>query len=181
MQRQIEEVKGEVLQQLFELRTLNQKHYRILTSSIKRIAIEPVVRPRALLPGAEAQRGTHGQNTNIEDEDDDELLALDTIRLARLYKHPKTLFDLWKEYQFGLNGEKPAKEFTLEERGKNKSMYCRRKVFWDVIRSMVRAGHTSHAAIDKVYLVYGRGTSVMKILLKMIRDRKEGGHSSLTV
>ena len=181
MQRQIEEVKGEMLQQLFELRTLNQKHYRILTSSIKRIAIEPVVRPRALLPGAEAQRGMHGQNINIEDEDDNELLELDTIRLVRLYKHPKSLFDLWKEYQFGLNGEKPAKEFTLEERGKNKSMYCRRKVFWDVIRSMVRAGHTSHTAIDKVYLVYGRGTSVTKILLKMIRDRKEGGHPSLTV
>ena len=106
---------------------------------------------------------------------------MENLKLARLYKHPKTLFDEWKEYQFGLNGEKPAKEFTVEERGKNKSMYCRRKVLWDVIRSMVRAGHTSHAAIDKVYLVYGRGTSVTKILLMMVRDRKEGGHPSLIV
>jgi len=119
--------------------------------------------------------------TNIEDEDNDEILALDNIRLARLYKLPKTLFDLWQEFQFGLNGEKPKKEFTLEERGKNNSMYCKREFFWNVIRSLVWTGHTSQAVIDKVYLVYGRGTSVMKILLKMIRDRKEGGNPSLTV
>jgi len=109
--------------------------------------------------------------TNIEDEDNDEILALDNIRLARMYKLPKTLFDLWQEFQFGLNGEKPKKD----------SMYYKREFFWNVIRSLVWTGHTSQAVIDKVYLVYGRGTSVMKILLKMIRDRKEGGNPSLTV
>ena len=58
----------------------------------------------------------------------------------------------------GLNGCKPAKEFTLEERGKVKSVYCRRKVFWDVITLLVNAGHTSEVAIDKVYANYGRGS-----------------------
>ena len=101
--------------------------------------------------------------------------------LAKLYRSPKSLFDLWHEYQFGLNGEKPAKEFNSQERGKNKSMYCRRKVFWDVIRNLVNAGFTSDAAIDKVYQVYGRATSVTTILVMMVRDRKTGGNPNLRV
>ena len=48
---------------------------------------------------------------------------------AKLYRSPKTLFDLWHEYHFSLNDSKPAKEFILEERGKVKSVFCRRKVF----------------------------------------------------
>ena len=100
---------------------------------------------------------------------------------AKLYRSPKSLHDLWHEYQFGLNGGKPAKEFTLQERGKNKSLYCRRKVFWDTISGLVRAGFTSETAIDKVYQVYGRGTSVTTILVMMVRDRKTGGNPNLRV
>merc|ERR1712150_375032 len=100
---------------------------------------------------------------------------------ARLSRCPKTLFDLWHEYQFGLSGCKPAKEFTLIERGKAKSVYCRRKVFWDVVVKLVNAGHTSEVVIDKVYACYGRNTSVTKILLKMVQDRKTGGHPNLRV
>ena len=100
---------------------------------------------------------------------------------AKLYRSPKTLFDLWHEYQFGLNGCKPAKDFTLEERGKVKSVYCRRKVFWDVVASLVNAGHTSEVAIDKVYACYSRGKSVTTILLNMVQDRKNGGHPNLRV
>ena len=50
-----------------------------------------------------------------------------------------------------------------EERGKSKSMYCRQKLFWDIIRNLVNVGFTCDAAIDKVYDVYGRGTSVTTI------------------
>ena len=100
---------------------------------------------------------------------------------ARLSRCPKTLFDLWHEFQFGLSGCKPAKEFSLAERGKSKSVYCRRKVFWDVIVKLVNAGHTSEVAIDKVYACYGRNTSVTKILLKMVQDRRTGGHPNLKV
>ena len=183
VQRQIEETKAELLQQLFELRTINQKQYRIICGNIKRIALQPVVRPSAFLPGANQGRN---QNQESKEEEDDELIVkLESLmqrrRLAKLYRSPKTLYDLWQEYQFGLNGEKPAKEFTVEERGRNKSMFCRRKVFWDTVRQLVLAGHTSDVAIDKVYEAYGRGTSVATILLKMIRDRKEGGHPSLRV
>ena len=39
----------------------------------------------------------------------------------------------------------------------------------------------SETAIDKVYQVYGRGTSVTTILVMMVRDRKTGGNPNLRV
>ena len=60
-------------------------------------------------------------------------------------------------------------------------MYCRRKVFWDIIRNLVNAGFTSDAAIDNVYNVYDRGTSVTAILVMIVTDRKTGGNPNLRV
>ena len=60
-------------------------------------------------------------------------------------------------------------------------MYSRRKVFWDIISTLIRAGYTSDTAIDKVYQAYDRGTSVTSILVIMVRDRNNGGHPNLQV
>ena len=43
-------------------------------------------------------------------------------------------------------------------------MYYRRNVFCDIIKNSICAGYTSDTTIDKVYQVYGRGTSVTSIL-----------------
>ena len=92
---------------------------------------------------------------------------------------PKHLYDLWKEYEFGLCGNKPAKSFTSSERGQCRSAFSRRKIFWDVIANLVRKGYTSDVAIDKTYIVYGRCNSVNTILLRMRDDRRTGGHPDL--
>ena len=176
VQRQIEESRAEVLNQLFEVRHHHAKQLEIINKNLKRIAMQPVLRPSDLLRSRRRAAGDEVQ----EDEEETEREVVQRMK-AKLYRSPKTLFDLWHEYQFGLNGCKPAKEFTLEERGKVKSVYCRRKVFWDVITSLVNAGHTSEVAIDKVYGCYGRGKSVTTILLNMIQDRKKGGHPNLQV
>lgn len=40
---------------------------------------------------------------------------------AKLCKYPKSLYVfLWQEYEFGLEGNKPAKLYYLAERGANK-------------------------------------------------------------
>ena len=175
VQRQVEETKQQVLQELYEMRNAHRRQYDILTRNLKRIAVQPVVRQRLEAEAA-------ADITDPQDIDDLDIGGLGRNRsLASLYRCPKTLFDLWHEFQFGLAGSKPAKEFTSEERGKNKSVYSRRKVFWDCITKLVNAGFTSDVAIDKVYECYGRGTSVTKILLLMIRDRKDGGHPTLRV
>ena len=80
-----------------------------------------------------------------------------------------------------MNGSKLAREFTLQERGKNKSLYCWRKFFWRIVLSLVHAGFTTKVAIDKVYQVYSRGTSVTTILVMMVRDRNTGGNPNLRV
>lgn len=104
---------------------------------------------------------------------------LNSPQQRKLLSTPKNLYDLWKEYEFGLFGKKPAKSTTSEERGLCRFAYSRRKIFWDVIENLVRKGHTSDIAIDKTYLTHGRGNSVSAILLRTRTDRKTGGHPDL--
>ena len=99
-----------------------------------------------------------------------------------LCENPKTLYVMWQEYMFGINGSKPAKDFTSNERGLNKSQYSRRKVAWEQIVTLMRSKHlyTANQAIEKIYSVYGIHTPLTKIA-EMIRiDQKErGGHPEL--
>ena len=69
-----------------------------------------------------------------------------------------------------LGENKAARKFTRIEKGKVKYAFFHHKVFWDVIARLINAGHTSDAAIDKVYNVYGRSLGVTTILRKMVND-----------
>ena len=60
--------------------------------------------------------------------------------VARLCACPRMLHDLWRENEFGYPGCKPAKDFTIQERGKDRYEYYRRNVFWTVVGRMVLAG-----------------------------------------
>ena len=101
---------------------------------------------------------------------------------ATLSKNPRDLYILWKEYEEGLGGRKAAKHFTASERGRVKAIYHRRRVVWDAIATMVRAGHTATVAVDRIYDAYGRDQSVTKIIRAMLRDRRErGGHPNIRV
>ncbi|KAH9140690.1 hypothetical protein AeRB84_015099 [Aphanomyces euteiches] len=116
-------------------------------------------------------------------QDDDQCETRSTTRKTRapvqLSKRPKDLFELWHEYEIGCGGRKPAKNFTAAERGANKFAISRRKVFWDTVAGLVRAGYTSDVAIDKVYNAYGRQLSVSSILVRLRADRHNGGHPAL--
>jgi hypothetical protein len=89
-----------------------------------------------------------------------------------LFKNPKDLYFVWKEWEFGVNGVKPARDFTPRERGANKFTYCRRKVFWDAVIRMISHGFISDSAIDRIYLVYGRGKPVSYILKALADDKR---------
>ena len=95
--------------------------------------------------------------------------------IARLSKCPRSLHELWKEYQVGTGGYKAAKDFTVQERGADKSKYYRRNVFWTKVSELILAGYSSDQACDLIYC------SVTKIINKMIADKKEGGHPGLRV
>ncbi len=55
-----------------------------------------------------------------------------------------------------------------------KHKYHRRKVVWDIIAGLVRAGHTAETTIDMIYDIYGGGTSVTLIINGLKRDKKNG-------
>jgi hypothetical protein len=102
--------------------------------------------------------------------------------LATLSPNPRTLYLLWGEYAQDIGGRKAAPLFSREERGRAKHKYHRRKVVWDCVAGLVRAGFTAQVAIDRVYQVYGEGTTVTTIINRMKQDRPAGTvHPSLQV
>jgi hypothetical protein len=128
-------------------------------TNVRRIALQPGRRPQV----ADAPAGA---NANFA---------------ATISPTPRTLHELWQEYEFGIGGRKPAKDFTAQERGGVKHKYTRRKVVWDKIAEMVRGGWTAQAAIDRIYFVYGVNLCVTHIINRMKVDRALGGHPELRV
>ena len=101
---------------------------------------------------------------------------------AVLSHNPRSLKELWVEFKFGLNGNKPAEQFTRKERNANRSIrqkYYRRKVFWDLCAKMINQGFSLDNAIRKIRGIYGHSLSITKILDMLGKDRKRGGHPNL--
>ena len=53
-----------------------------------------------------------------------------------------------------------------------KYSYHQRKVVWEVIATLVRAGDTAQVAVDRIYEVYGENQTVSSIINKMRKDRR---------
>ena len=94
--------------------------------------------------------------------------------IASLSDAPRSLYELWEEYQVGIGGRKPAKQFTHHERGRVKHRYHLRNIVWQVILGLVRQGHSDQRAIDLIYNIYGGGTSVTNVIRALKRDIKGG-------
>jgi hypothetical protein len=141
---------------------MKQTNARLLTA-IQRIAIQPVVRT-SRPGGAEgaAQPAQPGQQPGRHGG---------VNPTPKLTKNPKNLFEVWHEYEFGINNQKPCKDWLPSERGPSASAYSRRLVFWQAVEQLVKRDHTSDTAIDSIYSHYGR-LPVNAILLKMRADRK---------
>jgi len=89
---------------------------------------------------------------------------------------------LWHEYEFGIGGCKPARDFTPSEPGgKTKFTYYRRRVVWDAVDTLVHAGWMANAACDHIYEIYGCNQSVTNIIKRMLDNHKIGGHPNLQV
>lgn len=110
----------------------------------------------------------------------DEELQDDGVHPATLAKTPRTLAELWEEYQFGIGNRKPAKDFTSQERGNRrnglKQKYYRRKFVWWTIEELMARGDSRDAAIHKIRSAYGFRCSVTTIINKLIDDHKNGGN-----
>ena len=102
---------------------------------------------------------------------------------ASLCHTPRSLMELWHEFKHGINGGKPAEQFSTAERnsrvGGMKQKYYRRSVVWNCIDRLVRSGFTPQAAVNQIHQAYGHNLSVTQIINLMIRDRRMGGHPNL--
>jgi len=99
-----------------------------------------------------------------------------------LSKTPRHLHDLWREWTDGLFNNKPASQLARHERGgKMRHTYHKRKHVWDVIKRFTDKGISHITAIDTIEQAYGPGKSVSYYINCIKRDKKNGGHPSLTV
>jgi hypothetical protein len=176
---QIQQLKQQLLTQHDES-TTNVNNFKsdvfhklnIMNNNIQRIAIQP---PRMATP---QQRNNNALDAARAEEEADLIRGR---RPAVLSRHPRTLHELWKEYKYGIGENKPAQDFTAEERGRVKFKYCRRKIVWDLIALHVRAGSLASDVIDRIYDSYGRNLSVSAIIDKIKDDRAINGHPNLQV
>jgi len=84
---------------------------------------------------------------------------------ASLSPLPRTLHALWHEFEFGIGGQKPARDFMASEQGgKNKHSYYHQRVVWDAVDALVCGGWSANAACDQIYNIYGRKQSVTCII-----------------
>ena len=124
--------------------------------------------------GAQPQGGGGGGGGGDDDPEDS------TVPYeATLSNCPRSLFELWQEYKFGLQGWKAAKRFTSRERGRVKYKYHRRKVVWDMILRLLGRGHSIHTAVGEIERVYGEGKTVSTYINLLRRDRRVGHHCDL--
>ncbi|KAI2499452.1 hypothetical protein MHU86_15036 [Fragilaria crotonensis] len=157
LRREVQELRDSL--EVFRNSTRDFMHR--MNSNITRIGIQP----------ARVRRPDAGGAAVVEEEQQNRDNVGGMDRTATLSRTPRDLHILWHEYEFGLGGRKPARLFTPAERGRCKYLYHRRKVVWDQIASMIRAGHTAQSAIDYLYYQYGRDKPVTQIINDMRRHR----------
>jgi hypothetical protein len=126
-----------------------------------------------------AHQQTHPQQQEEGENKIDENNIGHNCKPALLSKCPKTLHALWDEYEKGIGGNKAAKDFTSEERGKCTSTYSKRSYVWNTVKEMVLRGWDAKAACSEIYNIYGQSLSVTKIIDQLRRDSDRGGHPSL--
>lgn len=116
---------------------------------------------------------------NKKNNDDGDPAKEDMPRAELCPTMPVSLHLLWEEYTVGVDGRKPAKQFTKGEINVNKPMatrYCRRNNVWQCIQRLMDTGLSAEVAIDRIYNVYGYLSSPSKIIKEMVADKGKYHH-----
>ncbi|CAK4679340.1 unnamed protein product [Aphanomyces euteiches] len=152
LKRRFEEVHAQFQNDFESIRSTMKSNFHRLHTSLQRIASMP---------------SGHGHLNNDPCHDQNPRTRLQ----AKLSKRPLDLYELWKEYEFGLAGSIPAKQFSEKERGAVKFTFCFRSKLWRLVEAMLKRGYTSDTAIDAVYAKFGRSKSVSAILTELRRSK----------
>jgi Transcriptional activator of glycolytic enzymes len=138
------------------------------------------------IPSALARQDPQQQARRQQAEDPEQQVQEEGDgRPATLAKQPRTIQELWTEYQFGIGGRKPAKDFSSTERGNMqfgiKQKYYRRKMIWWTVEELMKRGDSRQNAIKKIREAYGWRCSVTQIINFIIADHQNDkrGHPNL--
>jgi hypothetical protein len=146
--------------------------FRIVNTNLRRIASQPIRQlHRAAALSTEQQQQ---QQQDIGGGARGGTASIPLRSPADLSPTPRTLYELWQEYQVGIGGRKAARLFSAEERGRSKYKYSRRNVVWKLVAKLVNAGLTSQVACDRIYTVYGESTTITTIVNKLKEDLRNG-------
>ena len=119
--------------------------------------VQPAVQQQGFVGGAGIPAGDAAQA--IDDDN-----SGPPRPMARLSAKPRTIHDLWLEYQHGIGGRIPARRFRPTERGRCKNTYSRRNLVWKLVKDMILAGLDADVACDRVYQAYGHNKSITYII-----------------
>ena len=86
---------------------------------------------------------------------------------------PPNLYVLWDEWIVGINGRKPASQFTPTKRSKVKCTFSRRKVFWERVALLTNARDSAQRAIDKIRDTLGQHLTVKQTLQALAKHKRE--------
>lgn len=113
-------------------------------------------------------------STNSDSEKKDGSNKKPSVNPISLSMNPTSLMDLWKEYKFGIDGRKPAQQFTRKERNSSnaiKQTYSRRNQVWSVMNWLVKSGLNPEEACQEIISLYGK-LSVTNYIDCIIKDKK---------
>ena len=136
---------------------------------------------RGLMVGGGRQRPAAAAAVVVDTTGPDGNIAPPIDTTAQLVDHPKTLSILWREWMFGIGRNKPAVNFTPQERNtdQNKNKYLKRKPFWLLLGRMVNADMHADAACERVFEVYtlvAGATNISAILEAIRKDKQDDVH-----
>jgi len=161
-----------------------QDQFRQKNAAVQQFAAFPVVPLHCPNQQQGKQAATVAGPNNQQNDEDDNRNVGDANEIpfeSSLSPKPRNLYELWMEYEHGIGGRRAARLFSRQERGRVKTIYTRRKVIWDEIARLVRAGDTHTTAIDHIYQAYGPTLLITTITKKIRDDWRTGGHPALRV
>ena len=181
LQQQLQDLQQAMLTMDQRNRAWTENKFRVINDNIRRFGgtIRSGLARQDPERQAEVRRydeEDHGQHTDV-------FYGNTNSRAQRGRQWPKLapnirdLMVLWHEWEYGIGGRKPAKDWTAQERGgggckKVKQMYHRRKNIWRIQLLLINKGRSIQAANALIEQTYGSRLSLTAISQAIAKDRQ---------
>ena len=171
-------VESTVLSALSEQRTFTSNQFRVLNNNVRCFGGQ-------IQGSLVRQRPSNRGHRLLRQNESDQAAILEEAAPATLAPMPRHLIVLWREFEIGLDGRKPARRFTISDRNRSQTTrqtYYRRNVIWQLMKRQIASGLSISQAAAEIRAIYGATTSITKISERIAKDKKTYGgyHPSLS-